>query len=461
VSKDHFITLIFVFFLVGMVAFVNQIERVEAASPTIHIKSDGSIDPPTANITSVDNVTYTLTSDIVTDFSTIIVERDNIVLDGAGHTVQTVNHWNGIELSGRNNVTVKDFRITYCYHGIFLDATTWITIENCTITGDTNAVTNGYSGGPTNFTCVNNNITGNTNGLNIGSVYDGVISGNIVQQCDYGLVLQGGVNVTVKDNLISGNTWGIWPLGSGSNISIMDNTISNNYCGANINGGNDTTRVLYHNRFLNNTIHAQTPVGGIVCSWDNGYPSGGNYWSGYISPDLFSGQYQNVTGGDGIGDNPYVIDANNRDNYPFMLLSICNVSQIPTGGTLLPTDQVMVNATVTHLYAVERVMLNYTIANDTGTFTVSVDMTNAEGDVWNATIPAYPAGTNVTYIIIGQDDMGNVISSQQQGYTLSYQVIPEFSSIVLLLTLAVLTLLVAVITRLSFPRNQRNDSRFP
>jgi len=52
--------------------------------------------------------------------------------------------------------------------------------------------------------------------------------------------------------------------------------------------------------------------------WDNGYPSGGNYWSNYNGTDLYSGPCQNVTGSDGIGDTPYVIDANNQDNYPLM-----------------------------------------------------------------------------------------------------------------------------------------------
>jgi len=52
--------------------------------------------------------------------------------------------------------------------------------------------------------------------------------------------------------------------------------------------------------------------------WDDGYPSGGNYWSDYNGTDLFSGPYQNITGSDGIGDTPYVIDENNRDRYPLM-----------------------------------------------------------------------------------------------------------------------------------------------
>jgi len=43
--------------------------------------------------------------------------------------------------------------------------------------------------------------------------------------------------------------------------------------------------------------------------WDDGYPSGGNYWSDYAGVDA---------DGDGIGDTPYIIDDNNIDHYPLM-----------------------------------------------------------------------------------------------------------------------------------------------
>ena len=53
-------------------------------------------------------------------------------------------------------------------------------------------------------------------------------------------------------------------------------------------------------------------------TWDNGYPSGGNYWSDYTDVDQYSGPSQNITGSDGIWDHPYVIDENNKDNYPIV-----------------------------------------------------------------------------------------------------------------------------------------------
>jgi nitrous oxidase accessory protein NosD len=79
----------------------------------------------------------------------------------------------------------------------------------------------------------------------------------------------------------------------------------------------DNTTV-FHNNFINNTIHAAFYGNSYTNVWDDGYPSGGNYWSNYKGTDSHNGLYQNITGIDGIGDTPYVIDANNQDHYPLM-----------------------------------------------------------------------------------------------------------------------------------------------
>jgi hypothetical protein len=57
---------------------------------------------------------------------------------------------------------------------------------------------------------------------------------------------------------------------------------------------------------------------GSVIAWDDGYPSGGNYWSDYTGLDLYKGANQTVAGSDEIGDTPYTVDANNIDHYPLM-----------------------------------------------------------------------------------------------------------------------------------------------
>jgi hypothetical protein len=41
---------------------------------------------------------------------------------------------------------------------------------------------------------------------------------------------------------------------------------------------------------------------------DQGYPSGGNYWSSFVGSD---------TNGDGLSETPYVIDNRTIDHYPY------------------------------------------------------------------------------------------------------------------------------------------------
>jgi len=124
------------------------------------------------------------------------------------------------------------------------------------------------------------------------------------------LLSNGASSNAVVDNIITDNLYnGVFVVSSGN--SIVGNTIADNgYVGLRLDSGGS---VIYHNNFENNTFHAST---NSINTWDDGYPSGGNYWSDYDGADLFGGHYQNVSGSDGIGDIPYVVYGSNRDNYP-------------------------------------------------------------------------------------------------------------------------------------------------
>jgi len=86
---------------------------------------------------------------------------------------------------------------------------------------------------------------------------------------------------------------------------------------------------FYHNNLMNNTVQVydlawdnpdHIPSSNV---WDDGYPSGGNYWSDYTGVDVYSGPYRDETGSDGIGDSYYnILDLLERlyqtDMYPLM-----------------------------------------------------------------------------------------------------------------------------------------------
>jgi hypothetical protein len=74
-------------------AFVPQ--RVKAWSgETIYIKADGSIEPSGAPILRTDSFTYTLTNNITSFADGMIVEKDNIQINGEGLSAQGKRNWN-------------------------------------------------------------------------------------------------------------------------------------------------------------------------------------------------------------------------------------------------------------------------------------------------------------------------------------------------------------------------------
>jgi parallel beta-helix repeat protein len=129
-----------------------------------------------------------------------------------------------------------------------------------------------------------------------------------------GIYLDHASNNTLVGNTITSNFyWGIYGDYSANN-TIRENNVTNNWRG--IQFWYSSSSLIYHNNFVNNPIQVYTDMS--INTWDDGYPSGGNYWSDYNGTDFYSGPYQNVTGSDGIGDTPYAIDADNQDRYPLM-----------------------------------------------------------------------------------------------------------------------------------------------
>jgi len=131
---------------------------------------------------------------------------------------------------------------------------------------------------------------------------------------------------------------------------------------------------------------------------------------------------------------------------------ITNVSQTPPENNVKPEDEVKVNATVNDISGVKRVVLNYTYANSNGKWSQTIDMTNLGGNVWNAKIPAFAYGTNVTYLIIATDEANNTITTEEMECKYQYEVVPEFPSFLVLLIFMTGTLLaVALLKKRKYP----------
>jgi parallel beta-helix repeat protein len=254
-------------FLSLLIACLLASANAQPALPTIYIRPDGTIDPPTAPIRR-DGDVYTFTGDA---FARVYIQRGNIVIDGAGYT-----------LRGSYNGTVTDI---------------WIIGQG--------------PNQPANGTLVPYVI-----GLDLGGDYvSGLTVKNLnIKNFSIGMYIWT-ENNTVTGNAVSENIVGI--LLSGSENAITRNYIGKNgmgiFFGVNQPGEIPLTLEISHNTFDNNTKH----LSGCLCkeynttepkhTWDDG--SEGNYWSDYNGTD---------DNNDGIGDAPYVVDSLNLDRYPLM-----------------------------------------------------------------------------------------------------------------------------------------------
>ena len=260
---------------------------------SILINADGSVTPSSPAIPMEGN-TYLITADLN---SSITVERGNIVLDGANHTLQGPSisqNAIAITLMGSN-----------------------ITVENLHVTGWKAGVYGAFN----NNTITRNVFTGNYQAI---AIYadDYVVSGNSMSGSsdaailiDTGATRPQGDNNLITQNQITSNNWALDILNS-DGTTITENNVTNNAMvlvlgtlSANVNSAG--FQLLYSNNFINNAQILYVPIGvpfiqGVfpvspAGQWDNG--SVGNYWSDYLS------KYPNATEIDnsGIGDTPYAI----------------------------------------------------------------------------------------------------------------------------------------------------------
>jgi parallel beta-helix repeat protein len=280
---------------------------------------------------------------LVVDKSLLVMGENStnttiIGVGGAGSSVFTVSA-NNVEISGftiqsRSYSSPSDYSL-----GIDVAA------DNCSITG--NNITNTYigiyvggsgnlCGGKSSVIISRNNITANVEDgiLFYGDSSNVISENNITGNNATGIALDGYSNIISKNN-ISGNKGGIGLASSnsvifGNNITgnrdwglyfeTYNNIVSNNYIAASTWGiylspiFAPSNNKFYHNDLINNDVQVYTGSAYNMQVWDDGYPSGGNYWSHYLA------KYPNATKLDdsGIWDTPFVLGANNTDRYPLI-----------------------------------------------------------------------------------------------------------------------------------------------
>jgi len=396
-----------------------------------------------------------------------------------------------VVLVNSTNMIVKNLTIQNNEQGILLFDTTNTTISNNIITHTRYGIqvkAYYYDGMLLNNKITENNITKNGAGISTDSEGNKV-SRNVLKLNLVGVYVRGHYNL-ITENIIINNTlppaeewilgfqpthcervvldWSLGPAGillEATGNTVCYNTIQNNEYGISIGlltciGDN----IIHHNNFINNTMHGLI---GTINTWDDGYPSGGNYWSDYEGTDAYNGLYQDETGGDGIGDTSYFVGKwvntaraccleapDQWDQYPLMApVTLFNAG---TWDEISYSVDVVGISTVSDFYfnpSDYLISFNLTGQDDTvGFCRVAIPrelMWCGSLEEWNITINSSPP----TYLKAMEDADHTYLyftynHSTQEVQIKGIHVIPEFPTwISMLLILMVLTVTIAICKR--------------
>ena len=177
---------------------------------------------------------------------------------------------------------------------------------------------------------------------------DGTVFRRVTMFNNAGVFMMGFANYTVEQLDIHDNQQGVYLNGcdncilrnsviqsvpgcaihityNSCNNLFENNIVEGNGLGVQLNNPNVVHNRFHHNSFVGNAVQVSDcwpeHAGAESQYWDDGYPSGGNYWSDYAGDDHYHGPGQDLPGSDGIGDTPYQVVATNLggfDNYPLM-----------------------------------------------------------------------------------------------------------------------------------------------
>ncbi len=207
--------LLYILLLFSAVTVVDS-ESPAATENVIYIRADGSIEPSTAPIERDGNV-YTFTDNIQ---ASIIVEKNNTVIDGAGFTLQGTGADDYRYAIPEINILPESNNT-----GIYSYAQK-LTIMNLKITEFWCAIELEYS---SDNSIIGNELVNNTQGVRIYSSSNNTISGNNLTNNKQGITLTAAHNNISANNITGSSEYGIKLFWSFNNIS--ENRITNSGCG--------------------------------------------------------------------------------------------------------------------------------------------------------------------------------------------------------------------------------------
>jgi len=219
------------------------------------------------------------------------------------------NVWRDIDMFRSTDNTIKDNRFRPAnWDAIYLNSSSYVSVINNTM------IDGGLLIQGDNLAHWSTHIIDTANTVNGKPIqyWKNALGGRVPDGASQ-VILANCVRVVVENQTVSNGSAGIL-LGFSSNNTVANNTVSHNLGGILLTSSVDN--LIYHNNIISNTILQAWDDS--FNQWDNGYPSGGNYWSNYSGSDDYSGPNQDQPGMDGIGDVPHLILSSGQDRYPLM-----------------------------------------------------------------------------------------------------------------------------------------------
>lgn len=270
----------------------------------VQINKSISLTGEDKNLTSIQGSYINDVVNVSADY--IIIQNFTIVQSGGPPSWYNA----GIQINSNDNHIIN-CNICFNYVGIYINkfCSNNSIINNHIHNNELDGITTRYKG---NHIIISNNIINNNLycGMNLGQNNNITVCNNHIY--NHSIVGISGwelENSIITKNNVEKNKYALSFGRSYNNIITENILIDNELWGIELHS-ESADNIIFHNVFMNNSRqNAYVWENPGNNTWDDGYPSGGNYWDDYNGTDI---------DGDGIGDTPYIIGGDNQDRYPLM-----------------------------------------------------------------------------------------------------------------------------------------------